>query len=69
MRKPLPSSLRGKVICVVQVVVLAVALVPIVTPPRSVALAAFGLVALSYSFLVDTWWLWRHADVKHGTPC
>ena len=31
-------------------------------------LAAFGLVALSYSFLVDTWWLWRHADVKHGTP-
>jgi len=62
MRKPLPSSPRGKVICVVQVVVLAVALVPIVTPPRSAALAAFGLVALSYSFLVDTWWLWRHAD-------
>jgi phosphatidylglycerophosphate synthase len=68
MRKPLPSSQRGKVICVVQVVVLVVALVPIVTPPRSAALAAFGLVALSYSFLVDTWWLWRHADVKHGTP-
>jgi phosphatidylglycerophosphate synthase len=61
MRKPLPSSLRGKVICVVQIVVLVVVLVPIVTPPGSAALAAFGLAALSYSFLVDTWWLWRHA--------
>jgi phosphatidylglycerophosphate synthase len=75
MRKPLPSSLRGKVICVMQIVILVVVLAPIVTPPRSAALAAFGLVALSYSFLVDTWWLWRHADddrttcVRHKSGC
>jgi phosphatidylglycerophosphate synthase len=70
MRKPLPSSLRGKVICVGQVVVLAVVLMPIVTPPRSAALAAFGLATLSSSFLVDTWWLWRHADDnRRSFPC
>ena len=70
MRKPLPSSLRGKVICVGQVVVLAVVLMPIVTPPRSAALAAFGLATLSSSFLVDTWWLWRHADDNSRSfPC
>ena len=67
MRKPLPSSLRGKVICVVQIVILVVVLVPIVTPPWSAALAAFGLVALSYSFLVDTWWLWRQRTTT-GRP-
>jgi phosphatidylglycerophosphate synthase len=68
MRKPLPSSMRGKVICVVQIMVLVVVLVPAVTPPGSAALAAFGLVALSYSFLVDTWWLWRHADDDRTNP-
>jgi phosphatidylglycerophosphate synthase len=61
MRKPLPSSLRGRAICVVQIGVLVIVLVPSVPPPRSAALAAFGLAALSYSFLVDTWWLWRQA--------
>jgi hypothetical protein len=39
--------------------VLAVA--PIVTPPLSTALAAATLLALCYSFLVDTLWLWHHA--------
>lgn len=62
MRKPLPSSLRGKVICVVQIVVLVAVLIPWVPPPVSSALAAFGLAVLAYSFLADTLWLWRQPD-------
>ncbi len=59
LRNPLPSSLRRKTICVVQIVALIVVLGPIITPPLSTLIAAFGLVTLGYSFLVDTIWLWR----------
>ena len=67
MAAALPSSLRGKVICVVQIAALILALVPAVTPPGSTAIAAFGLVALAYSFLVDTRWLWRQGHQTPGT--
>ena len=58
MRSPLPVGVRGKAICAVQIIALLVALWPFVTPPVSGWVAAAGLGLLSYSFLVDTMWLW-----------
>ena len=59
MQGPLVPTLRGRVICVVQIAALIVAVVPAVAPPASAAIAAIGLAALCYSFLVDTLRLWR----------
>lgn len=64
LQRPLPPSVRRQAICVVQVVGLGVALLPIVTVPLSVILAAGALAALCYSFLVDVVWLWRQARSK-----
>jgi phosphatidylglycerophosphate synthase len=55
----LPPSTRRKVVCVVQGVVLLVALGPIIPVPMAVAVTAAGLVALSYSFAVDVRWALR----------
>ena len=60
MNRALFPSLRRKTICVAQIAGLLVALWPDVRPPLSNAAAALALAALSYSFLVDTLWLWRH---------
>jgi phosphatidylglycerophosphate synthase len=57
LERPLPPSLRRKAICVVQIVGLAIIVVPVVQAPLSAWLAAATLVALSYSFLVDVLWL------------
>ena len=54
MQGPLESSVRGKVICVVQIVALIVALAPTIGPQTSSAVAAVALLVLCYSFLVDT---------------
>jgi len=54
MAGPLAPTLRGRVICVVQIAALIVALAPIIVPPASTAIAAAGLGALVYSFLIDT---------------
>jgi phosphatidylglycerophosphate synthase len=59
LRRPLPPSQRRQTICVVQIVALTLAIVPAITPPFSQLLAAGALLTLSYSFLVDTAWLWR----------
>jgi len=59
MRQPLAPTLRARVICVVQMVVLIVAIAPIVPPSVSEPIAALGLMALSYSFIVDTVRLWQ----------
>jgi phosphatidylglycerophosphate synthase len=59
MQGALFPSARRKAICVVQIVGLLVALLPPITPPASAAIAAASLAILSYSFLVDTVWLWR----------
>jgi phosphatidylglycerophosphate synthase len=59
MGQPLPASLRGKAICVVQILVLIAVLSPALGRPWSAWLAAIGLALLGYSFLVDTLWLWR----------
>jgi hypothetical protein len=54
MRRPLTPTLRGRIICTVQVAALVVTIVPAIPPPLSTVIAALGLAALSYSFLVDT---------------
>jgi len=59
MRAPLPPSARGKTICAAQIVALLLALAPFVEPPASAVVAALGLGVLSYSFLIDTIWLWN----------
>ena len=57
----LPPSRRRQTICVIQIVALALALLPAVRPPLSSLLAGAALLTLGYSFLVDTLWLSRHA--------
>ncbi|HSH76698.1 MAG TPA: CDP-alcohol phosphatidyltransferase family protein [Longimicrobiales bacterium] len=59
----LPASTRRKVVCVVQGVVLLVALGPIIPEPVAVGVTAAGLVALCYSFAVDVRWA-----LSHGAP-
>ena len=59
MRHPLSPTTRARVICVVQLISLMLALLPSIHPPASAAIAAAGLVALAYSFGVDTWRLWQ----------
>jgi phosphatidylglycerophosphate synthase len=61
LRAPLPSSRRRQAICVIQIAALTLAMVPSIEPPVSTLLAAGALAALSYSFLIDTLWLWRRA--------
>ena len=61
LRQPLPPSLRRQAICVIQVLGLIVAVLPVVRPPVSTIVAAVSLAILCYSFLVDTLWLWRNA--------
>jgi phosphatidylglycerophosphate synthase len=57
----LPESFRRKVVCVVQGVVLLVALGPVVPRTMAATVAAAGLVALTWSFAVDVAWLLRAA--------
>jgi phosphatidylglycerophosphate synthase len=64
MRRPLTPTRRARVICVVQIVTLIVAIAPIIPRPLSAPVAAAGLLALSYSFVVDTVRLWRS---RHST--
>jgi phosphatidylglycerophosphate synthase len=60
MRGPLRPTLRAKAICIVQIATLVVAILPVVPPAASRVIAAVGLAALTWSFAVDTRWLWRH---------
>ncbi len=55
----LPESFRRKTVCVVQGVVLLVALGPIIPAPLAALVCAAGLAALTYSFAVDVAWLLR----------
>lgn len=65
----LPDSMRRKVVCVVQGVVLLVALGPIIPPLVAEVVVAAGLAALVYSFAVDVRWALVHgheATVQAG---
>jgi len=55
----LPPAWRRKVVCVIQVAVLATMLAPVVTPVVATWLAAITLALLVWSFGRDTWWLLR----------
>ena len=59
----LPPSLRRKVVCVAQGVVLLVALGPIIPGWLALGATAGGLAALTYSFAVDTRWALRHGGL------
>ncbi|HJZ73965.1 MAG TPA: CDP-alcohol phosphatidyltransferase family protein [Vicinamibacterales bacterium] len=61
LRAPLPPSRRRQAVCVIQVAALTLALVPVIVPPVSTAIAAAALAALVSSFLIDILWLWRRA--------
>jgi phosphatidylglycerophosphate synthase len=57
----LPASRRRQAVCVVQVVSLIAALLPLLPQLASEVIAALGLVLLVWSFGVDVAWLARHA--------
>ena len=59
LRGPLTPTLRGRLICVVQLTALIAAILPRVVPPASAWIAAGGLGVLCYSFFVDTLRLWH----------
>ena len=59
LRQPLPESFARKVVCVVQVAVLAILLAPMISGPAAQALAMLTLVLLVWSFARDTRWLLR----------
>ena len=58
LAQPLRPTLRGRTVCVIQVVGLCVALAPIVRFPFSAIVTAITLVVLSWSFAVDIKRLW-----------
>jgi phosphatidylglycerophosphate synthase len=62
MKGPLAPTYRGKFICVVQIIALIFALAPVAAPPASSVAPALALLALCYSFLVDTLRLWRRTQ-------
>jgi phosphatidylglycerophosphate synthase len=62
MKGPLAPTYRAKIVCVVQIVGLIVAVAPVVPPSISSVAAALALLALCYSFLVDTLRLWRRTQ-------
>lgn len=57
---PLPPSRRRQTVCVVQVVALVLALVPVMSPVWALVLCAGSLAALALSFAIDT----RHLFVR-----
>jgi phosphatidylglycerophosphate synthase len=59
LQRPVVPNIQRKAICIIQITGLLVALLPSVTPPASAFVAAAALAILSYSFLVDTVWLWQ----------
>lgn len=63
LRGELPPSLRRKVVCVVQGVILVAALAPVIPPALATAGVAAALAMLSWSFAVDIAWLLRNGEV------
>jgi phosphatidylglycerophosphate synthase len=59
LARPLVPSRRRQTICVVQIVALNLAIVPVIPAAASAVLAAIALALLLYSFAVDVAWLWR----------
>ena len=56
---PLPQRVRRKLVCVVQIAVLAALLAPVAVPPWSEVAALLALALLVWSFARDVLWLAR----------
>ncbi|MCA0998011.1 CDP-alcohol phosphatidyltransferase family protein [Alloyangia pacifica] len=56
---PLPQRFRRKLVCVVQIAVLAGLLAPVAIPPWSELAALLALALLAWSFALDVLWLAR----------
>ena len=61
LRLPLPPSRRRQTVCVLQIVSLILALLPLVPVSLSSVIAAAGLALLCWSFAIDVAWLARRA--------
>jgi phosphatidylglycerophosphate synthase len=59
LQHPVPSTMRGKTIAVLQMIALIGALAPICSPTISARVAAVGLLLLVLSFSLDVVWLLR----------
>ena len=57
MDRPLESSRRRQIVCVIQIAALIVVVSPLVTRPASALIAAAALAVLAGSFLADVSWL------------
>lgn len=68
LRGSLPYSNRRRVVCVVQIAVLAAGLTPLIGPPLTALAAGIALGLLLFSFLVDTVWLLRQDGRPDVTP-
>lgn len=62
MNRPLPESFRRKTVCVWQVVTLMIALLPVASTSFASWTLATALILLSYSFLVDLYWLYQRRN-------
>lgn len=69
LSNPLPDSFRRKLVCVVQVAVLLIALVPLVTEPLRLALLGVALLALGTSFVIDMAWLFKNRQGSKHPEC
>ena len=62
LRRPLPPSRRRQTVCVLQILILIICLLPLVSKSWSHTLAALGILLLTWSFAVDIIWLARRAS-------
>ncbi|WP_019625454.1 CDP-alcohol phosphatidyltransferase family protein [Thioalkalivibrio sp. ALJT] len=62
----LPPSRRRQAICVLQTVILLLALTPALPAAVAITIALGGLFALTLSFAVDIHWLYRHSTPADG---
>jgi phosphatidylglycerophosphate synthase len=65
LRRPVPSTYRGKSIAVLQMIALIVALSPACSVAAAGVVAATALLALTLSFTLDVVWL-LHQPLPHG---
>jgi phosphatidylglycerophosphate synthase len=66
---PLPPRKRRQTVCVIQLVALIVALVPVVPLLAGSAVCLAGLILLGYSFGVDLVWLAGQARLEGKAAC
>jgi phosphatidylglycerophosphate synthase len=62
LRRPVPSTYRGKTIAVFQMIALIIVIAPSSTSSVAVTVAAAALIALLFSFALDLVWLLRQPE-------